>query len=86
MSQYIHRDMHPGRSVPVKNKSTDVLLRHVGAKGERKYSSYSLLTLELGGVSSQRHAPVALYLRGKDPRYLLDRRLDGLQSWSGHRS
>jgi hypothetical protein len=37
------------------------------------------------GVSSQRHAPAALYPRGKDSRYPLDRRLGGTQSRSGHR-
>jgi hypothetical protein len=36
-------------------------------------------------VSGQRHAPAALYLRGKDPRYPLDRRLGGLHSRSGRR-
>jgi hypothetical protein len=29
------------------------------------------------GVSGQRHAPAALYPRGKGPRYPLDRRLGG---------
>jgi hypothetical protein len=37
------------------------------------------------GVGSQRHAPAALYSRGKDPRYPLYRRLGGPQSRSGHR-
>jgi hypothetical protein len=37
------------------------------------------------GVSGQRQAPAALYPRGKDPRYPLDRRLGGLQSRSGRR-
>jgi hypothetical protein len=37
------------------------------AKGERKYSSYSFLTSAVDGVSGQRHAPAALYPRGKDP-------------------
>jgi hypothetical protein len=37
------------------------------------------------GVSGQRHAPAALYPRGKDPRYPLDRRLGGPQSRSGRR-
>jgi hypothetical protein len=37
------------------------------------------------GVSGQRHAPAALYPRGKDPRYPLDGRLGGPQSRSGHR-
>jgi hypothetical protein len=32
----------------------------------------------------QLHAPAALYPRGKDPRYPLDRRLGGPQSRSGH--
>jgi hypothetical protein len=36
------------------------------------------------GVSGQRHAPAALYPRGKDPRYPLYRRLGGPQSRSGH--
>jgi hypothetical protein len=38
------------------------------------------------GVSGQHHAPAALYLREKDPRYPLYRRLGGPQSRSGHRS
>jgi hypothetical protein len=37
------------------------------------------------GVSGQRHAPAALYPRGKDPRYPLYRRLGWLQSRSRHR-
>jgi hypothetical protein len=37
------------------------------------------------GVSGQHHAPAALYPRGKDPRYPLDRRLGGPQSRSGPR-
>jgi hypothetical protein len=37
-------------------------------------------------VSGQRHAPAALYPRGKDLRYPLDRRLGRPQSWSGHRA
>jgi hypothetical protein len=37
------------------------------------------------GVSGQRHAPAALYFRGKNPRYPLDRRLGGPQSRSGRR-
>jgi hypothetical protein len=36
------------------------------------------------GVSGQRHAPAALYPRGKDSRYPLDRMLGGPQSRSGH--
>jgi hypothetical protein len=41
--------------------------RHEGAWGKRRYSSYSFSTSALDGVSGQRHAPVALYLRGKNP-------------------
>jgi hypothetical protein len=37
------------------------------------------------GVNDQRHAPAALYLRGKVHRYSLDRRLGGPESRSGHR-
>jgi hypothetical protein len=38
------------------------------------------------GVSSQHHALAALNPRERTPRYTLDRRLGGSQSWSGHRS
>jgi hypothetical protein len=58
---------------------------HSGDKWEKKYSTYSFLTSALDGVSSQRHALVALYPRGKDPRFPFDRRLGGPQSWYGHR-
>jgi hypothetical protein len=34
----------------------------------------------MGGVNGQHHAPAALYLRGKDPQYPLDRRLGGPHS------
>jgi hypothetical protein len=51
----------------------------------RKYSSYSFLTLALDAVSGQRHALAVLYPQEKDPRYLLDRKLDGPKSRSGHR-
>jgi hypothetical protein len=34
---------------------------------ERKYSSCSLLTSALDGVSGQRHAPAALYPRERTP-------------------
>jgi hypothetical protein len=54
-------------------------------EGERMYSSYSLTTSELDGVSGQRHSPAALYPVGKDPRYPLDGRLGGTQSRSVHR-
>jgi hypothetical protein len=48
-----------------------------GAKGERMYNSYSFTTSALDGVSGQRHAPAAIYPRGKEPRYRLHRRLGG---------
>jgi hypothetical protein len=34
------------------------------------------------GVSGQRYAPAALYPRGKDPRYPLDRRLNDSEDWN----
>jgi len=34
----------------------------------------------LDGVSGQRHAPAALYSKGKDRRYPLDRKLGGLKA------
>jgi hypothetical protein len=61
------------------------LLAVQATRGESKYSSYSFLTSTPDGVSCQRYAPIALYPRGKDPRYPLDKRLRGLQSWSGHK-
>jgi hypothetical protein len=51
--------------------------RHADAKGERKYSSYPFLPSALYGVSGQRHAPAALYHRGKNPRNPLYRGLGG---------
>jgi hypothetical protein len=41
--------------------------RHVDIKGEKTYSSYSLLTTTLDGVSGQCHAPAALYPRKMTP-------------------
>jgi hypothetical protein len=38
-----------------------VPLCHAGAKGKRKYSSYSFLTSILDGVSGQHHALATLY-------------------------
>jgi hypothetical protein len=37
------------------------------------------------GVSGQRQEPAALYARGKNRRYPLDRKLGGPQIWPGHR-
>jgi hypothetical protein len=53
--------------------------------GGRRYSSYSFLTWVLDAVSGQRHAPAALYPRGKDPQYPLHRMLGGPHSRSGSR-
>jgi hypothetical protein len=50
-----------------------------GAGGKRMYSSYSFTTSALDGVSGQRHAPAALYPRGKNPQYPMYRRLGGPQ-------
>jgi hypothetical protein len=55
------------------------------AHNREEFRAYSFLTSALDGVSGQHHAPAALYSRGKDPGYLLDRWLNGPQSWSGHR-
>jgi hypothetical protein len=49
------------------HESKSVPLRYTGAKEERRCSSYSFLTSALDGVSGQRHAPAALYPRGKKP-------------------
>jgi hypothetical protein len=56
--------------------------RHAEAKGERKYSSYSFFTSALDGVSDHRHAPAALFPRGKDPRYPLYRKVVSKHFWS----
>jgi hypothetical protein len=53
---------------------------HAGAEGERKYRSYSFLTLTLDGVRG--HLLAALYPWGKNPRYPMSRRLGRSQSRS----
>jgi hypothetical protein len=59
---------------------------HGGARRERRYSSYSFMTLALDGSEwSASHPGRALPPRERTPWYLLDRRLGGPQSWSGHR-
>jgi hypothetical protein len=40
---------------------------HAGAKGEKRYSSYSVLTSALDGVSGQGHKPEAIYSRERTP-------------------
>jgi hypothetical protein len=61
-------------------KGKAVPLHATKALGERRYSSYSYSTSVLDGVNGQRHAPVAVYPRGKDPRYPLYR------GWVGSRA
>jgi hypothetical protein len=62
-----------------------VATRHAGAKEERTYSSYSFLTTALDGDEWSALRIGHASPLGKDPRYSLDRRLSGPQSWSGHR-
>jgi hypothetical protein len=60
-------------------------MRHVGAKGERVYSSYLFLTSALdGGMWSESRLGRALP-PGKDSRYPLDRRLGEPQSLADQR-
>jgi hypothetical protein len=72
---------HPYRGV---SKSKAVPPPSGRANGERRYSSHSFLISAIDGLSCQRHAPANL-CPGKGPRFLLDRRLGGPQSWSGYR-
>jgi len=51
--------------------------------GGVKLNLLALLSSELdGGEWSTAHP--SCYIQGKNPRYSLDRRLGGPQSWSGH--
>jgi hypothetical protein len=60
--------------------------RHAGDKGERIKAPTHYWRRHCMGVTGQRHASGALYLRYRgSPRYPLDRRLGGSQSCSGHR-
>jgi hypothetical protein len=59
--------------------------RHVAAKGGRKYNSYSFLTSALDGGEWSASLAFRDLAPGKDPRYLLFRRLGGPHSRSGHR-
>jgi len=68
-----------------KSKRKAVPLRHAGAKGEKRYSSYSFLTSALDGGEWSASRPGRALTPGKDPQYPLDRRLGGPQSQSGHR-
>jgi hypothetical protein len=73
---YNHRDGYQSAS------TTTHLWRR---RGERRYSSYSITTSALDGVSGQRYSPAVLHPCGKDLRYPLDKRLGGPQNQSGHR-
>jgi hypothetical protein len=53
--------------------------------GEMRYNSYSFLTSALDGGEWSASRPGRALPWGKDPRYPLDRRLDGPQSRSGHK-
>jgi hypothetical protein len=57
---------------------------HAGAKGERKYSSYSFLTSELDRGEWSTSRPGRALPPGKEPQYLLGRRWGGPLSWLGH--
>jgi hypothetical protein len=84
MRRHTHKDILIRK---IQNQAHYTLWRRLGGE-----EVYLLLILDLGtrlggrgGVSGQGHAVAAIYTRGKDPRYPLDRRLGGSQSWSGHR-
>jgi hypothetical protein len=49
-------------------------------RGERRYSSYTFMTSTLEGMIGQRHAPAALYPRGKEHRYPFSRSWVGLRA------
>jgi hypothetical protein len=61
------------------------MLHHAGAKDNRRYSSYSFLTLALDGDQMSASRPGRALPLEKDPQYPLDRRLGRPQSWFGHR-
>jgi hypothetical protein len=60
-------DSKPQPLGPVASTLTTTPPRRLRRRGERRYSSYTFMTLALDGDSD--HAPAALYPRGKDPRY-----------------
>jgi hypothetical protein len=72
-------------SAKLTSKIKAVPLRHESANGDRRHSSYSFLTSAPVGVNGQHHAPATFYPRERTPRYSLDKRLAGPQSWCGHR-
>jgi hypothetical protein len=56
-----------------------------GVRGREYIAPTHSRPRDLMRVGGERHAPAALYPRGKDPQYPLDRRLSGSQSRSWHR-
>jgi hypothetical protein len=75
-----------------KNRTTMTMIKvklshthHTGAKGERGYSSDSLFTSPLDGGEWLASGPGHPLHLENEPRYPLDRRLGGPQSWSGYR-
>jgi hypothetical protein len=68
--------------------SSKVKLSHYsleGDKGERRYGSYSFMTLAIDGVERSASHPGCALIWGKDPRYPLDRKLSGPQSCFGYK-
>jgi hypothetical protein len=66
----------------VKGKKIKLYRYHrAGAKGERRYSSYSRLASVIDGGKWSASRPGRA-----TPRYPLDRRQGGPHSWSGHRN
>jgi hypothetical protein len=72
-------------NLPFIGAFTSVPLRHVGDKGEWRYSSYSFLTSALDGGEWSASRPGRSLSPEKDPRYPLDSRLGGRQKWSAHK-
>jgi hypothetical protein len=58
---------------------------HAGTTVERSYSYYSFFASVLDGDEWSASRPGHSLTPGKNTRYPLDRRLDGPQSWYGHR-
>jgi hypothetical protein len=73
------------KTIPFYSILSSPATRHGDAWGEMSYSSYSFTASALDGVSCQCNASAALYPRGKDHRYPLDRWLGGPHNQSAHR-
>jgi hypothetical protein len=70
---FILHTCHKGKAVPQHT--------HEGAGGERMYNSYSFMALDGGEWSES----LPHFTPGERTLVPLDSRLDGPQSWSGHR-